>query len=324
MTSSPEPRISVVSPVRNVARYLPDLLAALAAQTLPADAFETIVVDDRSADATPELLRAWEAAEPLRRRVLRGEGLGPATARNLGVAAARAPWVAFTDGDTIPDPRWLEALLAAGADADAVEGAVLRWPPDAPRTRVHTVENTRGGLYVTANMAYRRALLERLGGFDERFRAAFLEDSDLAFRALDAGARIPFAADAVVRHRVLERTSRQTIRDARKLQWLPLLQAKHPRRYAEEIRPILRPLTRPEWHVLVGLAALPVLGVRGAPRAVAALAALNAVRVVARDPRLDVAPRERPGQAALAAVLPLVKAAWWTRGWARARLEERR
>ena len=320
---SPELRVSVVSPVRNCARWLPELLDALAAQTLPADEFEVVVVDDGSTDATGEILRAWEAADPARRRVLRGEARGPAAARNLGIRAARAPWVAFTDGDTLPFESWLESLLAAGDGADAVEGAVLPWPPDAPRARAHTVENTQGGLYVTASMAYRRDLLERLGGFDESFRAAFLEDSDLAFRALDAGAEIRFAPGAVVRHRVLERTARETIRDARKLQWLPLLAAKHPRRYAEEIRPALPAVTRPEWHVLASLGTLPLLFLRGAPRLVALLAALNAARVVARDPRLEVPARERPQQAALAAVLPAVKAAWWARGWARARLGRR-
>ncbi|HET7572554.1 MAG TPA: glycosyltransferase [Gaiellaceae bacterium] len=312
-----EPLVSVVSPVRNAAAHLGGLLEALAAQTLAADSFEVVVVDDGSTDETPALLAGWAAADPERRRVLRGAGRGPAAARNLGLREARAPLVAFTDADTLPDPAWLEALLAAAEDADAVEGRVLAWPPDAPRANAHTVENERGGLYVTANMAYRRELLERLGGFDESFPAAFLEDSDLAFRALDAGARIRFAPEALVRHPVLPQTSREILRAARKLQWLPLLAAKHPRRYAEQIRPVLRPVTRPEIHVLVAVASLPLLFGRGALRGVPALTALNALRVVARDPRLAVPVRERPGRAALAVVLPVVKLAWWARGQVR-------
>jgi glycosyltransferase involved in cell wall biosynthesis len=308
-----EPLISVVSPVRNAAHLVGGLLAALEAQSLPADDFETIVVDDGSTDGTPEILARWEAADPRRRRVLRAPGRGPAAARNAGTAAARGEWIAFTDADVLPEPRWLEHVLLAGGDADAVEGRTVPWPVEDLRPDSHYVQNERGGLYVTANMAYRREVLERLGGFDESFRDAFLEDSDLAFRALDDGARFVFAPDALVRHRVINKPPLATLRSTRKLRWLPLLAAKHPQRYRTEIAPIIRPVTRPDAHVLAGLAGLALLTLRGAPRAAGALLAVNAVRVVARDPRA----REGATGTALAVALPVAKVAAWLDGYLR-------
>lgn len=317
----PEPAISVVSPVRNAESLVGGLLDALAQQSLDRNAFETIVVDDGSTDGTSRLLRTWEATDPQRRRVLAGAGRGPAAARNLGIAAARSPWIAFTDADVLPDERWLEELLAAGADGDAVEGRVVPWPEEEIRPDSHYVRNERGGLYVTANMAYRREVLARVGGFDEAFRDAFLEDSDLAFRVLDGGVRIVFAPHALVRHRIVQGDGLRTLRSTRKLQWLPLLAAKHPARYRAEIGPHIKPVTRPDAHVLAGLAGLALLPTRLWP--LGGLLAANAARVVARDPRMNVTPRELPAQLAVALALPPAKVAAWSNGMLRYRLRRR-
>jgi glycosyltransferase involved in cell wall biosynthesis len=315
----PEPTVTVVSAVRNADAYVGELLASLEAQTLSRDRFDAVVVDDRSTDRTRAILDAWEAEAPDRRRVLSAEGRGPAAARNLGFRAARGEWIAFTDGDVVPDARWLEELLDAGAHAQAVEGRVVAWPGAEIRGNSHSVSNEAGGLYVTANMAYRRSVLERVGGFDERFEAPFLEDSDLAFRVLDLGVEIPFAPEAFVHHRVIPTGPLRTLRAARKLSWLPLLAAKHPARYAAEIRPLFPRVTRPDAHVLAGLAGLPLLALPGAARVGGVLAAANALRVIVRDPRLRVPPRDIPAQTALVLALPVAKATWRLVGHARFR-----
>lgn len=310
--------VSVVVPFRDAAGTLPRLFAALDAQRLPADAFEVILVDDASKDEGPALASAWTARSPRRRRLVRGTGAGPASARNAGIALARGDWIAFTDGDVVPDERWLEALVAARDTAGAIEGSVLP-EGNGVRGNAHYVANERGGIYITANMAYRRDVLERAGGFDERFRAPFLEDSDLAFRVLDMGVDIPFVPAVLVRHPVVAVGPLAALRGARKLRWLPLLARKHPARYATDIRPLLPPLTRPDLHILAGLGGLALLGFGGAPRLAGALLAANAARVGARDPRLRVPARQVPAQAAVVAALPLVKATSWLEGRARNR-----
>ncbi len=126
------PLLSVVVPVRNGAPYLRDLFAALDAQTLAPERYEVVVVDNNSDDATPALLRAWES-QARNRRVLQAAGTGPAHARNVGAAAARGEWIAFTDADTEPEPEWLETLarVAQANGAVALEGAVVAWPAEA-------------------------------------------------------------------------------------------------------------------------------------------------------------------------------------------------
>ncbi|HEV3000586.1 MAG TPA: glycosyltransferase family A protein, partial [Solirubrobacteraceae bacterium] len=100
------PEITVVVPVRDGAASLPPLLASLAGQTLARERFEVIVVDNGSRDATAAVAREGGA------RVVTEPVANRARARNAGIAAARAPLVAFTDADCVAAPGWLEALLA--------------------------------------------------------------------------------------------------------------------------------------------------------------------------------------------------------------------
>jgi GT2 family glycosyltransferase len=181
------------------------LLDALQAQTLPADAFEVVAVADGAGPDTHAVL----AGAPRPVRVVSHEtSRGPAAGRNSGWRAGTAPLVAFTDDDCVPHPEWLQAVLAC---AEAHPGAVIQGPTrpnPAERERLgpraHTVRIERlGPVYETCNIAYPRALLERLGGFSERYGPTQAgEDVDLAWRAIGAGAATVFADDAVVHHAV--------------------------------------------------------------------------------------------------------------------------
>src|SRR5688572_297385 len=101
------PAVSVVIPTHNRAGRLAAQLESLRAQTTRD--FEVIVVDDGSRDGTPEVLAAQIARGGFDLRAIRHDApQGPATARNAGWQAARAPLVAFTDDDCISHPGWLE------------------------------------------------------------------------------------------------------------------------------------------------------------------------------------------------------------------------
>ena len=187
------------------------LLDSLARQTLARERFEVVVVDD----ASPEPVRPGDGLDGLRVRVVRhDEPRGPAAARNTGWRAAAAPLIAFTDDDCAAAPGWLEAYLAA-ADAAGdliVQGRTEPTEPDAVGPLSKTMDvRAPTGLFETCNVLYPRALLERVGGFDERFRRACGEDVDLALRALAAGGRGDFAPDALVRHVVHEPGLRRTL-----------------------------------------------------------------------------------------------------------------
>lgn len=162
------------------------LLDALAAQAPPDGLPEIIVVDDRARPITPL------SADPYA-KVVTGNSAGPAAARNTGVRMAAGDWVAFLDDDVVPAPDWLAQLYrdlaTASDDVGGVQGRVEvplpghRRPTDWERTAARLA----GARWATADMAYRRAALAAVGGFDERFSRAYREDTDLAYRVRAAG-----------------------------------------------------------------------------------------------------------------------------------------
>jgi histidinol-phosphate phosphatase family protein len=177
-------------------RSLVELLCALSEQSGPRP-HNIFLVDDRPNAASPLIERGVDLGWICGRiHVLRGGGRGPAAARNLGWRHASAEWVAFLDDDVVPSPEWLELLAIDLGDARppiAASQGQLRVPQ--PRHRRPTdwernVGGLEGARWITADMAYRRCVLDELGGFDERFRRAFREDAELALRVTGAGYRI--------------------------------------------------------------------------------------------------------------------------------------
>jgi HAD superfamily hydrolase (TIGR01662 family) len=152
-------------------------------------AAEVVVVDDRPVGGDPLQLDPQV-------RVLRTWGRGPAAARNAGWRAARAEWVAFLDDDVVPGLDWERRIREDLRDLPAEVGASqgrIEVPLPAGRRPTDGERGTAGlatARWITADMAYRRSALERVGGFDERFARAYREDADLALRVLGAGYQI--------------------------------------------------------------------------------------------------------------------------------------
>src|SRR3954452_21534283 len=153
------------------------------------------IVDDRPADAAPLWVRPSDLgvfASCV--RVRRSGGRGPAAARNRGWRAGEAPWVAFLDDDVVAPIGWFDALLedlaAGGPDVAGVQGRIDVPLSGRPTDRERTVGRLAGARWATADMAYRRVALERVGGFDERFPHAYREDADIAARIQYDGWRL--------------------------------------------------------------------------------------------------------------------------------------
>jgi histidinol-phosphate phosphatase family protein len=168
------------------------LLSALAAGPGPLPG-RVLVVDDRRDRSRP-----LPVPDDLDGRVetVPGRGAGPAAARNLGWPRATAEWVAFLDDDVVPGPGWFADLArdldGLPWDVAASQGRV-RVPMPAGRRPTDWERNVRGletARWATADMAYRRAVLAQVGGFDERFPRAYREDADLGLRVGRAGYRI--------------------------------------------------------------------------------------------------------------------------------------
>ena len=190
-------RVSVVIPTRHRLESLASCLQRLApgAQTVDATEYEVVVADDGdTGDARALLERSFPWA-----KYTAGPRRGPASNRNAGVRASHGEWIAFTDDDTLPDPDWLEQLLAASDGVRAVEGrTVCRVGVRSPRE--HAPINESGGWWWTSNLAIRRDAFDSIGGFDERFTVPHMEDADLRERAFAANVSWRFAPQAVVDH----------------------------------------------------------------------------------------------------------------------------
>ncbi len=147
-------------------------------------------------------------ADPRRGRVIVADDAelrtGPAAARNRGWRAGSAPWVVFLDDDVLPTEGWSSELHAdldrAADDVGGVQGRI-RVPLPRDRRPTDWERNVAGlerARWATADLAYRRAALEAVGGFDERFRRAYREDADLGLRVVAAGWQIVRGAREIV------------------------------------------------------------------------------------------------------------------------------
>lgn len=228
------PQASVIICTHNGERTLAECLAG--ARRLGYPDFELIVVDDGSSDGSADIARAHGAI------LVQTPHAGLSHARNAGVARASGEIVAFLDDDASPDSDWLHYLVASlGPNAHAGAGGP-NLPPDddgwvaecvaaAPGGPIHVLVSDREAEHVPGcNMAFRKAALEEIGGFDERFRVAG-DDVDICWRLQESGRTLGFSAGAVVMHR-----RRDTVRRYLKQQYgygkaEALLERKWPSRY---------------------------------------------------------------------------------------------
>jgi GT2 family glycosyltransferase len=244
-TTAPEPgvaglRVSVVLPTRQRPQLLERCLTELVTQTLAPERYEIVICDDGANDATRSLVERFAQAH-------RARGLdvhylpirdthGPAAARNAGWRHARAPVIAFTDDDTIPEPHWLEAGLAAMTpEAAAASGAIVVPVPAHPTDYEADASGLERAEFATANAFVRRVALATVGGFDERFTAAWREDSDLQFALLRAGGDIVRAPDAIVVHPVRPARWGVSLAQQRNSRFEALLYSKYRRLYKRHI-----------------------------------------------------------------------------------------
>lgn len=109
--------VSVVIPAFNGVGCLDRAIDSVLAQTVRD--YEIIVVDDASSDATADLARRRAGQDPRIRLMQNRVNSGPSVARNLGIAAARAEWVAILDADDAYEPDRLESLCAIGESKQA-------------------------------------------------------------------------------------------------------------------------------------------------------------------------------------------------------------
>jgi GT2 family glycosyltransferase len=197
------PRVSVVVCSYNGGRTLGQCLQSLLALDYPD--YEVIVVDDGSTDDTRAVLARFPAV-----RAIHQANQGLSAARNVGLQAATGSVIAYTDSDCFADPDWLTQLVyQLGRSGAAAVGGPNLTPEDgrlaacvaaAPGQPTHVLENDQVAEHIPGcNMAFRRAALEAINGFDPAYRKAG-DDVDVCWRLQQAGYWITFAPGAFVWH----------------------------------------------------------------------------------------------------------------------------
>jgi glycosyltransferase involved in cell wall biosynthesis len=203
--------ISVVIPAHNAARTLGDCLQAICSSDYAA--YEVIVVDDASTDATAQLAAQYGC------RVVRlPQNVGAAQAKNVGVQSAKGEIVLFTDADVVLQSDTLR-LVAEDLTDPGIAGVVgllgkkLRYGNFSSQfknlwmyytyTRLAVSEEaSRGvGLFFTSLAAIRKEIFLRVGGFDVNYRGASItEDIEFGQRLLSVGLRVRLDGRLQVEH----------------------------------------------------------------------------------------------------------------------------
>ncbi len=199
-------RVSVVVPTFKRPMLLARCLEALLAQDFASIEYEVIIVDDAVSDQTRCQVEQYAKRAEIRGHTIRyfaaTNSHGPAAARNIGLYASYGEIIAFTDDDCIPSPGWLKGgVMALTDDVVAVAGHIIVPLLPAPTDYEYNASSLAYSEFVTANCFVRRSALISIGGFDERFTAAWREDSDLIFTLQELGAHCIAAQDAVILYR---------------------------------------------------------------------------------------------------------------------------
>jgi GT2 family glycosyltransferase len=225
------PRVTVVICTRDRPDQVRTTLSSLLKCSYPAARYEVVVVDNAAAGEALTGLIDTDFAGEVRVRVVREPKPGLSRARNCGLAAAEGEIVLFADDDVQVDLDWIATLVApfdderVGATSgltlpDVLETPTQRWvegfggrnrgfdrrvydvgapPPDEP-----LFPFTVGSLGAGRNMAFRRDLLLRLGGFDTALGPGTVahdgDDIEALLRVLLAGYRVVHDPGAIVWH----------------------------------------------------------------------------------------------------------------------------
>lgn len=211
--------LSVIIPTFNRKEVLKKALEAYRLQTAADCIREVIVVDDGSTDDTASVVRQIAARSSFEIRYLSQSNKGPAAARNVGIKQADGDIILFTDDDIIPSASLVAEHLNSHTKNPALQVAVLGhvgWAPEIGATPFMLWYGSDGPLFSYAHFAVGKQLeftdfyscnvslktefLRSSGGFDEDFKIAAYEDTELAFRLKKAKMQLVYNPRALAYH----------------------------------------------------------------------------------------------------------------------------
>jgi glycosyltransferase involved in cell wall biosynthesis len=192
-------RMSVIIATKDRAEYLDRALQSFGKQ-IGAPSFEVVVVDNGSADATPQIVEHARANQTYEITYVYEERPNRGAARNRGIAAAQGHLMVFCDDDVYAPPGFLAAHdLAHTVSNLVVTGPILNVPSYHERPKPALANYSRAFL-CTCNASVPKVAIDAVGGFDEQFHLYGWEDTELGVRLREHGMRAKFAWDAYIWH----------------------------------------------------------------------------------------------------------------------------
>jgi GT2 family glycosyltransferase len=220
------PEISVVLPTFNRSEILRLCLAALAFQTLPAERWEAVIVDDGSTDDTAALCQ--QQLYPFRLKYVVQENRGAGAARRKGVETAQGEFLLLCNDDTIASSNLLVEHLSVHRKRKREKIAVLGEfrPSQAlgqralslfvntsifffPQSTLKAGQSYDRAYFMTCNLSVRRDIVLQAGNFDPTFRVS--EDSELGTRLMAQGLRVVYHPAAVAWHEHTQFTAQDLV-----------------------------------------------------------------------------------------------------------------
>lgn len=211
MASSMSMDISIIIPVIHSADSLNTCLEALSHQDYPPDKYEIIIIYNKERSDIKSAVDKKNKEVKAKVVVLESDSAVRAAMRNAGIRLARAPLIGFMDDDCIPEGNWLKEIQTfhSSYPEAAIYGSNLmpyyydfpayssalrdiiadrKKKSSAPSTRLLSDPYSIGGYLATGNLAAKKEVLSKLGGFNEQLKG--LADVELCLRALEAGYRV--------------------------------------------------------------------------------------------------------------------------------------
>ena len=196
----------MIVPVRDGESTIADCIDAIVATDYPHDRREVLIVDNASTDGTAAQIKS----RPV--NYLFEPNPGVSNARNRGIAESTGEILSFIDADCLVEPQWLTELVKPFEDPEvgAVGGDLQHAPATTPAERQcarmlgnwqQFAFNSNPAYPITANAAYRRDVIDRIGSFDPHMTRAQDVELGLRFQERSGGMRLAFAEHATARHR---------------------------------------------------------------------------------------------------------------------------
>ncbi len=251
-------KISVVIPTFKRPQLLLKCLSALKNQSFSPENYEVIVVTDGPDEATRQNVESFTNEHHLLNFICDNliVKAGPAAARNHGASSAKGELIVFTDDDCMPDVNWLQSYWNEYCEEQkneiAFSGKTVVPRAGKPTDYERNIANLETAEFITANCACTKLAFKKVNGFDEDFKIAWREDSELQFKFITASIPIIKVNEALVVHPVRNAPWGVSLKEQKKSRFNALLHKKHPLLYKEKIG------IKPLWNYYAMIVLLPV------------------------------------------------------------------